>query len=358
MNTENTSFLRRNRKIFIFLGLMLILPFVVGLFEGSTPSMVWANQGTVSKFLQGLIIEVFILAMFALSYDLLFGITGLLSFGHSMFFAVAAYTTGIAIKTLALPFWQVLLLVLGMSILQALLFSLVLPRVKGVTFTLVSLGLASVFHLIIMSSDMAKLTGADTGLQGVISPDFINPVYHRFRFYAIAAILLVVIYLFYKRFIASPTGRVCVAIRENEDRAKMLGYNTTTFKIIAMLISSMTASIAGVLHTLYHPIVSPTIADLGQTVMGLLVVLIGGVSTLSGSIVGAFLLRFLDFFLRRFMGESASFITGAIYVIFVLFVPYGIVGTINMRKFNRKQGWQRLLKLFSMKTGNSEELRK
>ena len=165
-----------------------------------------------------------------------------------MFFAVAAYTTGIALKLTALPFWAVILLVIAAAILQAILFSLVLNRVKGVTFTLVSLGLASMVHIIVVSSDMVKFTGADVGLQGVIVPAFMNPATERLRFYVIAAVLLVAIYLFYKRFVNSPTGRVCVAIRENEARAKMLGFNTATFKFVVMIISSLTASVAGVLH--------------------------------------------------------------------------------------------------------------
>lgn len=346
---NNSSFLTKNRGILIFFAVMLLMPFLVGLLEGSTPAMIWGNQGSISKFIEGLGIEIFILALFALSFDLLFGITGLLSFGHAMFFAVAAYLTGISLKTLSLPFGGVVLLVLLAAIVQALLFSLVLPRVKGITFTLVSLGLASVFHIIVMSSDLINLTGADVGLQGVPVPAFISPVSERLRFYVIALTLLVATFLFYRRFVASPTGRVCVAIRENEGRAKMLGYNTTTFKVVAMIISSLTASTAGLLHALYQPIISPAVADLGYTVTALLIVLIGGVGTLSGAIVGAFALRILDFTLRRFIGESASFITGAIYVIFVLFVPYGIVGTLRMRQLRTKPGWQRLLGMLKTK---------
>ena len=337
------NFFTRNRGILIFFVIMLLLPFLIGMMEGSTPAMVLSNRGSFSKFLEGLGIEIFIFALFALSYDLLFGVTGLLSFGHSMFFAVPAYLTGIALKTMQLPFWQVILLVLLVAVVQALLFSLVLPRVKGVTFTLVSLGLASVFHIIVMSSDMINLTGADVGLQGVPTPTFIDPASQRFRFYLIALVILVVTYIFYRRFVSSPTGRVAVAIRENEGRAKMLGYNTTTFKIVVMIISSITAAIAGMLHALYQPIISPSVADLGYTVTGLLIVLIGGVGTLSGAVVGAFVLRLLDFSLRRFIGESASLITGAIYVIFVLFVPYGIVGSLRLKKLSTKAGWKDLI---------------
>lgn len=340
MNKTRLSFFREYRSIWIFFAVMLALPFIIGLFEGSSPAVVWQNQGSYSKFIQGLGIEIFILALFALSYDLLFGITGLLSFGHSMFFAVAAYMTGMTLKFTQLPFWAIIGLVFLASVAQAGLFSLVLPRVKGITFALVTLGMATVFHIVIISTDLSKWTGSDVGLQGYTAPDFINPAAEKFRFYVIALLILVVMYILYKKFVKSPTGRVCVAIRENEDRAKMLGFNTAKFKIVAMLISSFTAAIAGTLHALYQPAVIPSIANLGFTVTGLLIVLIGGVGTFSGAIFGAFIYKLLDFGLRRFIGEGASFILGGIYVIFVLFIPYGIVGTWQIRKIGWQQAWK------------------
>lgn len=351
MNTTKISFFRENRSVWIVLLTFLALPFVIGLFEGSSPVDVWLNAGSISKFIEGLIIEIFILALFALSYDLLFGVTGLLSFGHSMFFAVSAYLTGIAIKSFHLPFWAVLGLVLLAGIVQALLFGLVLPRIKGITFALVSLGMASVFHIVVMSSDFGKYTGADVGLQGVIVPAFINPSDQRLRFYIITLVVLLGFFLLYKRFVNSPTGHVCVAIRENENRARMLGYNTTLFKLVVLLVSSVTAAIAGMLHALYQPIISPHIADLGYTVTALLIVLIGGVGTLNGALVGAFVYRFLDYGLRRLIGESASFITGAIYVAFVLFIPYGIVGTWQLKRLDWKNGWQQLMQRFRKSAG-------
>jgi branched-chain amino acid transport system permease protein len=340
MNKPKLSIFREYRSIWIFLLAMLVLPFVVGLFEGSSPLMVWNNTGTYSKFIQGVGIEICILALFALSYDLLFGITGLLSFGHAMFFAVAAYMTGMLLKFTHLPFWAIVGLIFVASIVQALLFSLVLPRVKGITFALVTLGLATVFHIIINSTDLSKWTGSDVGLQGYAVPEFLNPSMEKLRFYFIALVILVVMYILYKSFIKSPTGRVCIAVRENEDRARMLGFNTANFKIVAMMLSSFTAAVAGTLHALYQPAIIPSIADLGFTVTGLLIVLIGGVGTMSGAIIGAFVYKLLDFGLTRFIGQSAYFVLGAIYVIFVLFIPYGIVGTWNLRRQGWKQAWK------------------
>lgn len=336
-------FFRQHQASLIVLLVLVLFPFVVGAFEGASPAAVWLNQSGTSKFLQGLAIEVFILALYALSFDLIFGFTGLLSFGHSMFFAVGAYTTGIALKSFGLNLWQTLALVLLAALIQALLFGIVLPRVKGITFALVTLGMASVFHIIILSTEFGAYTGADVGLQGVVVPDFISPATQRLRLYFITLAILILFYLLYKRFVNSPTGRVCTAIRENEGRAKMLGYNTFTFKLAALLLSSITAAFAGTLHTIYQPIVSPNTAGLGFTVTALLIVLIGGVGTLSGALIGALVYRLLDFGLRRYLGESATFISGAVYVAFVLFIPYGIIGTWRLKSFQWRQGWQRLL---------------
>jgi len=341
-----TLFFRRNRGLLLSVLTLAFLPFIVGLLVGGSPAKVWMNEVGTSKFIQGLAIEIFILALYALSYDLVFGITGLLSFGHSMFFATGAYLTGILLKSFEMSLALTLVWVFIAAIVNALLFGLVLPRVKGITFALVTLGMASVFHIVVMSSELAEYTGADVGLQGVVTPAFINPANERLRFYYIAMAIMFSAYLIFKRFVASPTGRVCVAIRENEDRARMLGYNTFYFKLAALILSSLTAGLAGTLHTLYQPIVSPNTAGLAFTVAALLVILIGGVGTLNGALIGAAVYRLLDFGLRRYLGETASYINGAIYVLIVLFLPYGIVGTWKLKSLNMRQGWERLLRIF------------
>jgi branched-chain amino acid transport system permease protein len=335
--------LKRNQGMLFTLLVFILLPFIVGLFNGASPAQVWLNESGHSKFIQGLAIEIFILALYALSYDLIFGFTGLLSFGHSMFFAVGAYLTGILLKNFgfSLPATFGMLFLAGIA--QALLFGMVLPRVKGITFALVTLGMASVFHVLVISTELGQYTGSDVGLQGVVVPAFISPAAQRLRLYFVTLAILILVFLLYKRFVNSPTGRVCTAIRENEGRALMLGYNTFFFKLTALMLSSLTAALAGGLHTIYQPIVSPNVAGLGYTVTALLIILIGGVGTLNGALVGAVVFRLLDYGLRRYIGESASFINGAIYVAIVLFLPYGIVGTWKLKSMNMQQGWERLL---------------
>lgn len=335
-----------NQGMFIALLVFLLLPFIIGLLNGASPAQVWMNESGHSKFIQGLVIEIFILALYALSYDLIFGFTGLLSFGHSMFFAVGAYLSGILIKNFGFSLGAAFGMIMVAGIIQALLFGMVLPRVKGITFALVTLGMAAVFHVLVLSSELGKYTGSDVGLQGVIIPEWISPATERLRLYFLTLTILMLVFVLYKRFVNSPTGRVCTAIRENEARAQMLGYNTFHFKLAALILSSLTAALAGGLHTIYQPIVSPNVAGLGYTVTALLIILIGGVGTLNGALVGAIVFRLLDYGLRRYIGESASFINGAIYVAIVLFLPYGIVGTWRLKSVNVQQGWERLLRRF------------
>ncbi|MDJ0752118.1 MAG: branched-chain amino acid ABC transporter permease [Ardenticatenaceae bacterium] len=334
--TKSTFSLSNSLGLLALLLIMIALPFAIALFDGQSPAAVLGSETGSAKFIQGLLIEVFILAIYALSYDLVLGVTGLLSFGHAMFFAVGAYWTGIAFKSLGWGVGVTLLALVAAAVVQALLFGVVLARVKGITFALVTLGLASVFHIIIQATEFSTYTGADVGLQGVVVPEWIDTVDQRFRFYVIALLATFGFYLLYRRFVDSPTGRVCVAIRENEERALALGYNTFYFKLIALLLASITAAFAGFLHTVHQPIVSPNVASLGFTVAALLMILIGGVGTLSGAILGAAVFRLLEYYLERWFGPSASFLLGLIYIGLVFFLPYGIIGTWHISGFRLK----------------------
>jgi len=347
--TGLTNWFRHNWGVLAVFILMLLFPFIVAAIDGRPPSSVLNNETGNAKFMQGLMIEIFILAIYALSYDLILGITGLLSFGHAMFFAVGAYLTGIAFKNFQWGLGTTILAVFVAGIVQALLFGLVLPRVKGITFALVTLGFASVFEIVVKSNEMVAYTGADVGLQGVIVPEWLNTSNERFNLYLIVLVFTLLVYLVYRRFVDSPTGRVCIAARENEGRALMLGYNTFYFKLTALTLSSITAAFAGFFHAIHQPIVSPAVASLGWTVSALLIILIGGIGTLSGALVGAAVFRLLQFYLDRWFGENASFLLGLIYVLLVMFLPFGIVGTWQMRRLQIQAGRDRLLRLLGLK---------
>lgn len=337
-------------------GLAILFPFVIAVFvDGAGPGAVFSNEAGNAKFLEGLAIEIFILALYAISYDLVLGVAGLLSFGHAMFFAVGAYTIGIMLRSFDMAFLPALGIVLIAAILQAVLFAIVLPRVQGITFALVTLGLASAFAIIIQSTELKDYAGAEIGLQGVISPAWLDTTANRFRFYLVALAILVIVYVIYTRIVDSPVGRVLAGVRENEERASMLGYNTFWFKLIALVVSSMTAALAGVLHTLHQPIVTPNIAGLGWTVTALLIILIGGVGTVSGAVVGAAVFRLLEFYLDRWFGGASNILIGLAYIALVLYLPFGIVGTWRARSPQIAAGRRRLLALLTGRAGMREE---
>jgi branched-chain amino acid transport system permease protein len=208
------------------------------------------------------------------------------------------------------------------------------------------LGISQVFFIIIQSRELADYAGAEIGLQGVTPPDFLNPVDQRMRVYFICLAAMWLVYFFYKRFVDSPTGHVCVAIRENEDRATMLGFNTYYFKLVALIVSAITAAMAGTMHALFNPIIRPGIASSGYTIVALLIILIGGIGTLDGAIIGAATFRLLSFWLEKLFGGESQVIIGVVYILLVLFFPFGIVGTWRMKQFQIKAGWQRFVQFF------------
>ena len=342
------EWLSRRRSLLSVTVLMVAFPFIVSLVvDGNGVSAVLGNGQGNALFLQGLAIEIFVLALYAMSYDLILGVTGLLSFGHAMFFGVGAYTFGIMLKTFEMNWPTALLVVLAAAVLQALLFGVVLPRVKGITFALVTLGMGSMFWIVIQSSDLSDYAGAEIGLQGIPTPaQYLDSTNERFIFYLITLAVVVLVYLLYTRIADSPLGKVANAIRDNESRALMLGYNTFWFKLVILIIASITAALAGSIHTIHQPLVTPNVASLGFTVTALLIILIGGVGTISGAIIGAAVFRLLQYFLDRWFGGASDLLIGIAYVLLVLYLPYGIVGTWRVKQFQIANGRKRLAALF------------
>lgn len=345
--------LRRRRYVLITIAALVLFPFVISIVvDGQGPAAVLSNELGNARFLQGLVIEILILGLVALSYDLLLGVTGILSFGHAMFFAVGAYGFGIALKSFEWGWGLALLFVAVLAVAQAFLFAILLPRVKGLTFALITLGIAAVFWIVIQSSDLAEWAGAEIGLQGVLPPVwFLDTTNNRFVFYLLTVAIVMGAYVVYTKIVSSPMGSVLISIRENEDRSLMLGYNTFWFKTLALVISSLTAVLAGVLHTMHQPIVTPDIAGLLFMVTILLVVLIGGAGTITGALVGAAIFRLLQYYLDRWFGGASGLLIGLVYVVLVLYLPYGIVGTWRLRGVRWREGWRHRLETL---TGESD----
>jgi branched-chain amino acid transport system permease protein len=344
----------------ITLGALVLFPLIAGLLIGD-PEVVEEGAGFFqatlqragggyAKFWQGMLIQMFMLGIFAMSYDLLLGFTGILSFGHAMFFGTGAYVIAILIgRNFNWPFGWALLAVVVVALIQSLIFGMLSLRVKGVYLAMVTLAFAELFFILAEAGDYRQYTGADDGLHGFAVPPYLSATDFRTRFYYLALVFFVVVFLLARRLINSPTGRVMIALRDNENRATMIGYNTFWFKLASFVAAGIFASLAGALFALYNVSVTPAILSTGKTIDALAVTIIGGVGTLVGPILGASIVQLLGYWLERWFGANWTLIYGLIFMLIVIFLPYGIVGTIRARSFQWKAGWKRWMDLLKGK---------
>ena len=291
------------------------------------------------------VMKVLCFALFAAAFNLLIGYTGLLSFGHAMFLATAGYTTGYAIQTLGFtPELGVLAGVVAATLL-GLVVGLFAIRRQGIYFAMVTLALAQMVYFVYLQ---APFTHGEDGLQGVprgtlfgllaLGPDL--------TLYYVVLAVMVLVFLLIVRIVHSPFGQVLTAIKENEPRAISLGYDTDRFKLLAFVLSAGIAGLAGSLKVLVLGF--ETLGDAYWTMSGLVILmtLVGGMGTLFGPLLGAALIVALedrlgdigtalaswtgiDWF--RSLGESATIVTGLIFIACVLAFRRGIVGEIVAR---------------------------
>jgi branched-chain amino acid transport system permease protein len=338
------------------LAALTLFPFVAGLTIGD-PQVVPEGSGFFqalmlraesgyAKFWQGMLIQMFILGIFAMSYDLLLGYTGVLSFGHAMFLGTGGYVVAILIgRHFGWPLGWALLAVLGVALLQSLIFGALSLRVKGVYLAMVTLAFAEMFFILAEAGDFRQYTGADDGLHGFPVPEYLSATDHRVRFYFLALIFFAVVFIIARRLVDSPTGKVMIASRDNENRATTIGYNTIWFKLVAFIVAGVFAALAGALSALYNVSITPASLGTFRTIDALAMTIIGGVGTLIGPILGASIIQLLGYWLERWFGPSWTLIYGIIFMLIVIFLPYGIVGTIRARSFRWREGWKRWMQI-------------
>lgn len=334
MGFAMNQFIRKNSAYLLFLIALSALPFALSLMTGDP-----LNKG-IPLFGQGLMVQVFIWAVFALSYDILMGHTGILSFGHALFFGTGVYTLGILVKYGHWSLPAAILAVIVIAALESLLIGVLSLRVHGVYFAMVTLAFATVAFILVGATDFKQWTGAEDGLHGIPVPDLINPAIHRTEFYFMSLAFAVAMYLLVRLFVDSPSGRVWAAIRENEARATSIGYNTLVFKVQATIISGIIAALAGALNALWNLSATPLTMDVGTTINALLMAIIGGSGTIIGPMLGAGVLQLLGYLLNLWLGSVWQLVFGLIYILLVLFVPYGIVGTWRVKRLEWREAWR------------------
>jgi len=274
-----------------------------------------------------LLMNILCFALFASAFNLLLGYTGLLSFGHAAFFATAAYLTGHLIKVHNFgPGLGILSGTLAAAVLGFLIGSLVVRR-QGIYFSMITLAMSQLMYFIFLE---ASFTGGEDGLQAIPRGKLfwlVNLENDRTLYYVVLAIFIFGIAMIW-RTIHSPFGQVLKAIRENEARAISLGYDVNRYKVLAFVISAALAGLAGATKALVFTFVTLTDADWHTSGDVVLMTLLGGLGTVSGPVVGAFVIVALENELSDKVGSFVTVIIGAIFVICVLVFRRGIVGEV------------------------------
>lgn len=315
--------MNKNRSMFIYgivILFLLMIPFVYD-----------------SRTLLILLTQVFIFAIFAMSYDLLLGYIGIVSFGHAMFFGIGAYTIGIFMKRFE-PMMSYLFIALLVTILLTAIISffigLLTLRLKSHFYAMLTLAFSGLF--LVLAEKWRTMTYGNDGFTFRV-PDFLKD---RTEFYLICLVLMVLVFLVLRRFIHSPLGRVILAIRENEQRTESLGYNVLHYKIIASVVSGVIAGISGMLYSISLRFVNTSVFSMDITLDALLMTIIGGVGTLVGAIIGSGLIEFAHHWLTEmakthWIFERWIIFFGIIYILAVMFFPQGIVGTLKRLRWRK-----------------------
>jgi len=268
-------------------------------------------------------------ALFACAFNLLIGYVGLLSFGHALYFGWASYLCAYAAKTWGLPPEIAILIGTGTAAVLGVIAGGLAIRRQGIYFAMITLALAQMMYLVALR---VKLTGGEDGIQAVPRGHLFGVVdlNNEMNMYVfVLVIVLAALFLIY-RIINSPFGEVLKAIRENEQRAISLGYNTDRYKLVAFVLSATLAGLAGSVKALVFQLASLT--DVHWTMSGevVLITLVGGLGTMFGPIVGAFIIIAMENYLAPF-GQWVLVIQGAIFVVCVLVFRRGIVGELANR---------------------------
>lgn len=278
----------------------------------------------------GNIARIMVLASYAIGYNIMFGYTGLLSLGHAMFFAAGMYGMALSIRHFGFSPAPALLVGLASGAVLSFAVGLLALRTAGVAFMIVTLMFAQAGYLTILL--FGKWTRGDEGfviqqaervLWGIDLSDANNR-------YLAALCLFAACLLISLRLVRLPVGRVFIAIRENEDRAQLLGYNVFRYKLISVVISGTICAAAGAFYGLLFGYAGATFATVQYSIFPLLWVLLGGSGTIIGPFIGAlFMFYLID--LSSGITTAYMLIAGVVLVLLTLFAPEGIAGFLRRR---------------------------
>jgi branched-chain amino acid transport system permease protein len=302
--------------------------------HGGLLAVLFAAQFVLPAYHHGNLARIMVLASYAIGYNVLFGYTGLLSLGHALFFAAGMYGLGLTIQHAGVTPAPALLAGLVAGVVVSAVIALLALRTSGVAFLIVTLMFAQAGHLTILY--FGEITRADEGfviraaervLWGI---DLSDPTNRYFAAWVLfSACLLLCLWL-----VRSPFGKTLVAIRENEERVRMLGYDTYLHKLGAMVISGTVSAAAGAAYGLLFGYAGASFAGVEYSILPLLYVLLGGAGTVLGPFIGTlFMFYLID--LGSGLTSAYMLIAGVALVLLTVFAPQGLAGELRRRAW----GW-------------------
>lgn len=284
------------------------------------------SSGLVNLHYQNMLITMCINIMLAVSLHLVIGVTGQFSIGHAGFLAVGAYISAIFTMKLGMPFGVAILAGAVVAMLAGLLVGIPSLRLRGDYLAIATLGFAEIIRIIFLNIDYV---GGAAGMQ----------VMHQSNWtYAFIGVVVTIIVI--SNFTNSRHGRACISIREDEIAADAMGINTTYYKVAAFAIGSFFAGVAGAIYAHNFYIIQPTAFGFLKSFDILILVVLGGLGSLSGAVLAAVFLTFVSTYLQAFP-ETRMIIYSLVLILVMLYRPTGLMGTkeiTDLFKFGKKGG--------------------
>lgn len=307
-------------KIFLVWSVVAILGFV-----GIQAAIL---TGWITRYYEMTLMLILINIMLAVGLNLIVGISGQLSLGHAGFMALGAYTTGIITKMMPHFGGFVLGILLGVVLSGFVAYTVGIPtlRLKGDYLAIATLGVGEIIRITILN---LGITNGARGLSGI----------PRLATWYSAYVMVLIIILIVANFTNSSPGRATISIREDEIAAESLGVNTKKYKMIAFMIGAMTASIAGAFHATYYQLIVPSQFDFVRSIDILIMVVLGGMGSLTGSVVAAIFLGLLNHFLQDY-GSLRVILYAVALILVMIFKPSGLFGHREVKAsklFTRKK---------------------
>ncbi len=276
------------------------------------------SAGIIDPFYEITVVNIFINIILAVGLNLIVGFSGQLSLGHAGFMAIGAYSTGVILKMMPSTTGFIVSILAGMILaaVAALIVGVPTLRLKGDYFAIATLGASEIIRVAILN--LPDLTNGAVGISGIL-----RIVDWRFAYFAAALTVLVIV-----NYIRSSPGRVTIAIREDEIASESLGIRTTLYKNLAFLIGAMSAALAGSIHASYFGVINPGQFTFNKSIDVLIIVVFGGIGSVTGSIVAAVLLGIINVYLQNF-GALRMIIYALVLILIMLFRPSGLMGNIE-----------------------------